>query len=65
MKKVLDKPEETCYTIITKGKEIKKKMYFKSTLTGQCYAADFIPQFGGYELITKAEYEAWLKKMGL
>ena len=40
-------------------------MYFRSTLTGQCYEADFIPQFGGYELITKAEYEAWKKKMGL
>ena len=36
-------------------------MYFKSTATGQCYKADFIPQFGGYELITEEEYLAWCK----
>lgn len=40
-------------------------MYIKSTLTGQCYEVEFVPLFGGYEVITKAEYEAWLKKMGL
>ena len=36
-------------------------MYYKSTITGQCYKADFIPKFGGYELITKAEFDAWCK----
>ena len=40
-------------------------MYFKSTITGQCYKADFIPQYGGYELITKAEFEAWCKAHGI
>ena len=40
-------------------------MYIRSTLTGQIYEADFLPQFGEYEIVTKADYEAWLKKMGL
>ena len=37
-------------------------MYFRSTATGQCYKLDFIPQFGGYELITEDEYNEWSQK---
>ena len=72
MKKVLDKPERICYTIIRKregkpNKPERKKvmMYIRSTLTGQIYEVDFLPQFSGYEVVTKTDYEAWLKKMGL
>ena len=40
-------------------------MSFRSTMTGQCYELDFIPQFGGYELITKADYDAWCNAQGI
>lgn len=40
-------------------------MYFRSTMTGQCYAAPFIPQFGGYVLISEAEYRAWCEAAGI
>ena len=31
-------------------------MYFRSTMTGQCYKLDFVPKFDGYEPITEQEY---------
>lgn len=38
-------------------------MYIKSTLTNQCYEVEEMPKFGGYEVITKAEYdEYWAKR---
>ena len=40
-------------------------MYFRSTITGQCYKLDFIPRFPGYELITEAEYLAYCKAHGI
>lgn len=40
-------------------------IYLRSIYTGQCYAVDFLPKFGGYEVITEAEYIAYCKKMGL
>jgi hypothetical protein len=40
-------------------------IYLRSIYTGQCYAMDFLPKFGGYEIITEAEYIAYRKKMGL
>lgn len=40
-------------------------MYIRSILTGQCYEVGFLPYYKGYEVITKAEYEAWKAKMGL
>ena len=40
-------------------------MYIRSIYTGQVYETDFLPQFGGYEVVTKADYEAWLKERGL
>ena len=40
-------------------------MYFRSTITGAVYKADFIPKFGGYELSTEAEYIAWCRSHGI
>lgn len=40
-------------------------MYIKSVETAQVYKADFLPQFGGWELATEEEYNAYMKKMGL
>lgn len=39
-------------------------MYFKSIYTGQIYEVNFIPQFEGWELSTKEEYEEQQKRMG-
>ena len=36
-------------------------MYFRSVYTGQVFEVDFIPQFGGWELATKEEFEEWTK----
>lgn len=38
-------------------------MYIKSTMTGQVYKVDFIPQFGGYELATEAEYLEYIESL--
>jgi hypothetical protein len=42
-------------------------MYIKSVYTGQVYEVDEMPKFGGYELSTKEEFDAYtvgaLKKM--
>ena len=48
-----------------KRKEVKTMMYVRSKLSGQCYKLDFIPQYGGYELITEAEYLAWCEANGI
>lgn len=40
-------------------------MYIKSVYTGQVYKVDFLPQFGGWELSTEEEYNAYCKRMGL
>ena len=38
-------------------------MYFKSIYTGQIHEVDFIPQFGGWELARKEDYEEQQKKL--
>lgn len=40
-------------------------MYIRSILTGQVYEVECLPKFGGYEVVTKATYIEWLRKMGL
>jgi len=40
-------------------------MYFRSTITGTCVKTDRLPQFGGWELITEAEYNAWCAAHGI
>lgn len=41
-------------------------MYIKSLATGQVYEVETLPKYlNGYELVTKEEFEAWKKKMGL
>ena len=40
-------------------------MYFRSVYTGHCVKADFLPQFGGWELISEEEYLAWCKEVGI
>lgn len=40
-------------------------MYFKSIHTGQIYEMDFIPQYGGWELSTKEEYEKQKREMDI
>ena len=44
---------------------MKNLIYIKSVYTGQCYATENLPKFGGYELITEAEYIAWCKANGI
>ena len=64
-KKSVDKLNRLCYYIIRKRKEIKTMMYIRSILTGQVYEVECLPKFGGYEVVTKATYIEWLRKMGL
>lgn len=40
-------------------------MYVRSITTGQIYETDFLPQFGGYEVVSKATYIEWRRAMGL
>lgn len=40
-------------------------MYFKSIYTNQIHEVDFIPQFGGWELSTKEEYDEQQKQFNL
>lgn len=40
-------------------------MYIKSAVTGQCYKVEYIPQYGGYEVITQAEFEDWCRAHGI
>lgn len=35
----------------------KQKMYWKSVYTGQIHETDSIPQYGGWELARKEDYE--------
>ncbi len=67
LKKVVDKTGKLCYIIITKGKEkeIKKMMYIRSKITGQVYEVECLPQYGDFDVVSKATYEEWKKKMGL
>jgi hypothetical protein len=37
--------------------------YYRSTWTGQCYKTEFLPLFGGYVLITEAEYKRYCSVM--
>ena len=39
--------------------------YFRSTLTGQCYKAEFFPAFASYEPISEATYLAWCRSVGI
>ena len=43
---------------------MKKVFYIKSIYTGQVYEVEEMPKFGGYEMVGKAEYEAWKKQAG-
>ena len=40
-------------------------MYIKSTVTGQCYKVEYIPQYSGYEVVTKEEFEDWCRAHGI
>ena len=43
----------------------KEPVYFiKSTLSGQIYAMNFIPEYAGYERVTEEEYIQYLRKLG-
>ena len=51
--------------IVKKEMEYIKMMYWKSIYTGQIHEVDFIPQYDGWELSTKEEYEQQQKEWGL
>ena len=40
-------------------------MYFRSVYTGHCMECDFIPQYGGWELITREEFLDWKRSIGI
>ena len=50
---------------VKERKRYIKMMYWKSIYTGQIHAVDFIPQYSGWELSTKEDYEQQQKEWGL
>ena len=43
----------------------KELMYWRSIKTGQIYETDFVPMGVGWEQVSKADYLAWKKAMGI
>lgn len=41
-----------------------KNIYIKSDYTGQVYCTDFIPKFGGWTVVTEAEFIEWCVSHG-
>ena len=41
-----------------------KNIYIKSDYTGQVHCTDFIPQFGGWTVVTEAEFIEWCESHG-
>lgn len=42
-----------------------KMYYYRSKMTGQCYAVPFLIKYDGYEKISSVEYKEYCKKWGL
>ena len=40
-------------------------MYIRSIYTGQIYEVESMPEYEGYELSTREEYEEYMKKVGI
>lgn len=40
-------------------------MYIRSKITGQVYEVECLPRYGDFDVVSKATYEEWKKKMGL
>jgi hypothetical protein len=42
-------------------KEVNTMMYIRSTYTGMVMKTDFLPKFGGWEVVDEATYLEWCK----
>ena len=60
-----ENPEVVKYAHDLEEQERKDKTFVRSTMSGACYALDFIPKFGGYEVISYETYLDYVMERGL
>lgn len=60
-----ENPEVIKYASELEAQERKEKVFVRSTMSGACYALDFIPKFGGYEVISYETYLDYVMERGL
>lgn len=59
-----ENPEVVKYANELEAQERKEKTFVRSTMSGACYALDFVPKFGGYEVISYETYMDYMMERG-